>query len=129
MKLRTWVGLSALLLVGVVRADEEVQRLCEYTKVDDRSSLRRKVDDAGIDLRHGYEDIHCGGETLLRYAALNGSLETATFIISKVGRHAITDTGKDGMNTIQWAEKKMEFADAATKPKMKAVIDLMQSKQ
>lgn len=128
MKLRTSFWLFTLLLAGVVKADEDVQRLCEYTKVDDRSSLRRKIDDAGIDLRHGYDDIRCGGETMLRYAALNGSLEAATFIISKVGKRSITDSGKDGMNTIQWAEKKMDNADAASKPKIKAVIDLMQSK-
>ncbi|WP_374349782.1 DUF3718 domain-containing protein [Chitinimonas sp.] len=129
MKLRASLCLLSLLIVGYAKADEDIQRLCEYTKVDDRSSLRRKLDDASIDLRHSYDDIRCGGENLLRYAALNGALESATFIISKVGKRSVNDAGKDGMNAVQWTEKKMDGADGATKTKMKAVLDLMKSKQ
>jgi hypothetical protein len=128
MKIRTSLWLAALLVAGLVKADEDIQRICEYTKVDDRSSLRRKLDDAEIDLRRSYDDIRCGGEMLLRYAALNGSVETATFIISKVGKRSISEVGKDGMNAIQWTEKKLYGADDATKTKMIAVIDLMKSK-
>jgi len=129
MKLQTALCLLALSLAGTFAyADEDSDRLCDYTKVDDRSSLRRKLEEASIDLRRSYDDIRCGGDSLLRHAAANGAVESATFIISKVGKHAITDNGKDGMNALQWAQKKMDSADAATKPKIKAVVDLMQSK-
>ncbi len=122
--------LLALSTTMFVFADEDTDRLCEYTKVNDRSSLRSKLDDAGIDLRHSYDDIKCGGsgDSLLRVAAANGAVDSATFIISKVGKRAISDAGKDGANVIQWAQKKADAADAATKTKIKAVIDLMQSK-
>ena len=133
MKARNWQWLLALTLIGAAQAEEDldrtVSRLCEYTKVDDRSSLRRKLDEAELDLRRIYGDIRCGADgSLLRVAAGNGALEAATFIISKAGKRAITDTEKDGLTTLAWAQKKADSADAAMKPKIKAVVDLMQSK-
>ncbi len=130
MRMKTTFWLMTLLSATFVLADQDTDSLCEYTKVNDRSSLRTKLDDAGIDLRHSYDDIKCaGGDSLLRVAAANGAVESATFIISKVGKRAITDAGKDGMTAIQWAQKKADAADASTKAKIKTVIDLMTSKQ
>ena len=129
MKFQTALCLLALSLAGnFAHADDDTDRICDYTKVDDRSSLRRKLDESSIDLRRSYDDIRCGNDSLLRHAAANGAVESATFIISKVGKRAITDNGKDGMNALQWSQKKMDSADAATKGKIKAVVDLMQSK-
>lgn len=113
-------------------AEDEVDRVassvCEYIKLDDRSSMRRKLEDAGIDLRRTYDDMRCGRKTPLRLAVESGALESATFLVSKVGKHAITDTGADGMSALQWGQKQLSVADAATKSKLAPIVTMMQSK-
>lgn len=114
------------LAMGNAYADEDLSRIlagvCDYVKVDDRASLRRKLDEAEVDLRRSYDDLKCGKESLLRVAAAHGSLEAATFIISKAGKRVIKDADGDGMSPLQFAEKR------AGDGKIKAVLDLMQSK-
>lgn len=129
---RLWLCLAATALVAGAQADDDLralQKICDYIKVDDRSSLRRTLDETEVDLRREYGDFKCGKYSLLRYAALSGSLEAATLLVSKAGKKAIGDKEGDGMNAIEWAQKQADGADAGLKPKIKAVVDLMQSKQ
>lgn len=131
MKTKIGACILALNLLGVAHAaddDRALQKICDYIKVDDRTNLRRTLEDNTVDLRREYSDIKCGKYSLLRYAAISGGVETATLIVSKAGKKSITDKEGDGANTLEWAQKQVDSADAATKPKIKAVIELMQSK-
>ncbi len=122
---------SIVLALGVMSgalADEVNTSICEYTKLNDRSSLRQKLEDASMDLRQNYDDIRCGDKSPLRVAAESGAVDSATFIISKVGKRAITAQDRDGMTALQWAQKRMDSADAASKAKIASVVNLMQSK-
>lgn len=124
--------LAALCAANAAWADEDQDRaissICEYTKANDRSALRRKLDENRIELRHSYEDIRCGKLSLLRTATLAGAVEAATLIVTKVGRRAVADAEDDGQTAIQWAQKRYDTADAASKSKIKPVLDLMHSK-
>lgn len=126
-------SLLLLALCGIAQADEDFDRavssLCDYTKANDRAGLRRKLDDAGIELRRVYDDIRCGSDgSLLRVAASNGAVDAATIIVTKAGKRALTEPEKDGMTSLQWAQKKHDSGDATTKGKIKPVLDLLQSK-
>ncbi|MBV8466341.1 MAG: DUF3718 domain-containing protein [Burkholderiales bacterium] len=120
--------LIALGIMGSAMADEVTTSICEYTKLNDRSSLRQKLEDANLDLRTTYDDIRCGDKSPLRVAAESGATDSATFIISKVGKRAITAQDHDGMSALQWAQKRMDSADASSKAKIASVVNLMQSK-
>lgn len=133
MKYAAFTSLLLLSLCATAHADDDFDRavdsLCDYTRANDRAGLRRKLDDSGIELRRVYEEIRCGGEgSLLRVAAGNGALDAATIIITKAGRKSLTEPEKDGMTSVQWAQKKLDSADAGGKAKIKPVLELMQSK-
>lgn len=129
---RLLFSLLSVCLLGLAQADDDFDRavssVCEYTKANDRAGLRRKLDDSGIELRRTYEDIRCGNDSLLRVAAGNGAVDAATIIITKAGKRALTEPEKDGLTSVQWAQKKHDAGDAATKGKIKPVLELMQSK-
>jgi len=127
------IAVAVLLLgAGAAYADDDMDRaissVCDYTKANDRSALRRKLEESHLELRHVYDDIRCGKSSLLRTAAEAGAVDTATLILTKVGKHALSDAEADGQSTLQWAQKRFDGADAAGKARLKPVLDLMLSK-
>jgi hypothetical protein len=132
MKLSSIAIATLLLGAGVAHADDDMDRaissVCDYTKANDRSALRRKLEENHLELRHVYDDIRCGKASLLRVAAEAGALDTATLIVTKVGKHALSDAEGDGQTTLQWTQKRFDSADAATKARIKPVLDLMLSR-
>lgn len=125
------VSAAALLVAGIVpvkpaAADDMTRVLasvCEYTKANDRSNLRKRLDSAGIDLRHTYDGIACNNMSLLRTAAVEGAVDTATFIATKVGKNAINKPEADGKTVLEWAE-----GQVASNPKIQPVLELLKSK-
>jgi len=116
---------AAVVLPASAFADDMgrvIASVCDYTKANDRSNLRKKLDGAGLDLRHVYDAIVCPagdgfeGGSLLRLAAAFGSVDAATFIATKIGKNAITKPEKDGMSALDWAQKKADGGDAKVAP-------------
>ncbi|WP_269530985.1 DUF3718 domain-containing protein [Chitinimonas sp. BJYL2] len=120
------IAMVAMLQVAVQASD--MQKICDYIKADDRTSLRNALDENDVDLRREYSDIKCGKYPLLRYAVVSGALEAASLIISKGGKKILSEKDADGLAALDYAKKHHDSADAASKPKVKAVLDLIQSK-
>lgn len=131
-KLTLCLTLAAIFAANAAWAEEDLDRavssICEYTKANDRASLRRKLDENRIELRHSYEDIRCAKQSLLRTAAAAGAVDSATLIVTKVGRRAVAEAEEDGQTALQWTQKRYDSADAAGKTKIKPVLDLMHAK-
>lgn len=132
-------ALAAILALplSAFAADEMarvIASVCDYTKANDRGNLRKKLDDAGLDLRKVYEGISCPaagafeGGSLLRLAAAFGSVDAATFIAAKIGKNGLNKPERDGKTVIAWAEAKAASGDATTKELMQPVVDLLKSK-
>ncbi|GAB3031040.1 DUF3718 domain-containing protein [Bowmanella dokdonensis] len=110
---------STLILFGAVSAftfapasfadiNDALQNICTIVKNDDKSELRKKMrsvqDDYRLRLGDYYSGISCGGNSLIRYAMENGSVETGTYMIKKMGRSDLEAAEKDGMPLKAWAE-------------------------
>lgn len=136
-RLIAYAFVSVMALPASAFADDMarvIASVCDCTKANDRSNLRKKLDGAGLDLRHVYEAIVCPGSgnfeggSLLRLATISGSVDAATFIATKIGKNGVTKPEKDGKNVIEWADAKSASADANTKQLMQPVIDMLKSK-
>lgn len=61
--------------------------LCEYTKANDRNSIRKTTKKAGVKLRRIYDDIKCNDMTLHAWALHNGAQEVADYYAKKVKKN------------------------------------------
>lgn len=119
---------SSLLLSTSARADDDTDRLlvsiCEYTKANDRSNLRKKIKAADLQLRRIYGGIICDGQSLLRLAVASNANEAAEFIVSQIGKDALSAAEKDGKSVLQWTE-----AQAAADASKKVFLDIFAGAQ
>ncbi|ALS97516.1 DUF3718 domain-containing protein [Lacimicrobium alkaliphilum] len=110
---------STLVFIGAVSAftfapasfadiNDDLANICTIVKNDDKSELRKKLRDVqnNYRLRLGdyYTGISCGGNSLIRYAMENGSTETGTYMIKRMGVSELTAAEKDGMPLQDWAQ-------------------------
>ncbi len=120
---------AAVAAPSVLAADDDYVRLasnlCDYTKANDRSLMRKKLKEADLQLRRVYGGILCAkddkfsGGTLLRTAVAHGATDAADFILSQVGGAATKNPEHDGKTIVQWTEEQ-----AASDPGKKAFLDM-----
>ena len=107
--------------------DRLVQSLCEYTKANDRTNLRKKLKATDMQLRRVYGGMVCGadgsfnGGTLLRVAITFGAADAAEFIVSQVGADTVKTPEQDGKSVLQWGEEQ------SSDPAKKAVVDVIKA--
>jgi len=98
-----------LFTAGNAQADinEALQNICTIVKADDKGELRRKMkrvqSDFRMKLRDYYTGVSCGGNSLIRTAMINGSVETGTLMIKKMPRGDLRSPEADGKTVLAWA--------------------------
>ena len=108
---KTSIALTAasVLYVGNAQADinEALQNICTIVKADDKGELRKKMklvqSDYRLKLKDYYTGISCGGNSLIRTALLNNSVETGTLMIKKMPKSDLKSPEKDGKTVSDWA--------------------------
>lgn len=58
--------------------------LCDYTKANDRSKIRKKLKRFKMKLRKVYEGITCDGKTLHQFAVANSADDVVKFYETKI---------------------------------------------
>ena len=64
--------------------DRLVQSLCEYTKANDRSRIRKRLKQARLKFRKVYPTIQCEGMSMLDYAIANNAEDVIKFIETQI---------------------------------------------
>ena len=109
-KLLATVIASAALLSPVAQADltEDLQNICTIVKNNDKGELRKKMrgvkDDYRMRLGDFYEGVSCGGQSLIRYAMLNGANDVGAYMVGQMGKSDLSKPETDGMTLQQWAD-------------------------
>jgi len=90
------VGLTTLSPVTKANeVNDALQNICKIVKNDDKALLRKKVGSVKKEflLRFDkyYEDISCGGMSLLEYADKSESLDSLKFMVSKLKVSTLKD--------------------------------------
>ncbi|PWK49196.1 DUF3718 domain-containing protein [Pleionea mediterranea] len=117
---------------------DEINRLssalCEYIKNDDRTSIRKKLRSANLDLRKTYTGFVCQpegdfkGGSLLRTATYFGASQVSTFLIRKMERSDIAFKEHDGKTTVEWAKEAVESGAVKNADKAKSIYAEMESR-
>lgn len=117
---------------------DEINRLssalCEYIKNDDRTSIRKKLRSANLDLRKTYTGFVCQpegdfkGGSLLRTATYFGASHVSTFLIRKMERGDIAFTEHDGITTVEWAKQAVDSGAVKNAEVAKSIYAEMESR-
>jgi hypothetical protein len=105
------IATASLLFAGNAQADINValQNICTIVKADDKGELRKKMkrvqSDYRMKLKDYYTGVSCGGNSLIRTAMLNDSVETGTLMIKKMPRGDLKAPEKDGKTVLVWASE------------------------
>jgi hypothetical protein len=105
------IATASLLFAGNAQADINValQNICTIVKADDKGELRKKMkrvqSDYRMKLKDYYTGVSCNGNSLLRTAMLNDSVETGTLMIKKMPRGDLKAPEKDGKTVLVWASE------------------------
>lgn len=79
--------LSPVLATKPIYADDFLilaTALCDYTKANDRSKIRKKLKRVKVKLRKVYEGITCDGKTLHKFALHNNAEDVVKFYETKI---------------------------------------------
>lgn len=107
--------LVAVCLLGMTfNAQANIQKtltnICDIVKSDDKSALRKKMkivhSNYSMRIDEYYSGIKCSGDSLIRTAMLNNSVEAGTLLIRKMPKGALRSAAKDGKTLPQWAAEK-----------------------
>tara|TARA_B110000091_G_scaffold204811_1_gene239886 strand:- start:205 stop:600 length:396 start_codon:yes stop_codon:yes gene_type:complete len=105
------IATASLIFAGTAQADvsEALQNICTIVKADDKGELRKKMkrvqSDFRLKLKDYYSGVSCGGNSLIRTAMLNDSIETGTLMIKKMPRGDLSSPESDGKTVLTWASE------------------------
>lgn len=87
------LALSLLAIQApVAQAQEQwVVSLCEYTKADDKSRIRKLLSDNKVNVRKIYDAVKCNNESLIKFAMRSDAYETGSFFVKQMPAKALQD--------------------------------------
>jgi hypothetical protein len=103
------IATASLMLAGFAQADisEALQNICTIVKTDDKGECRKKMKCVQsvfrLKLKNYYAGISCSGNSLIRTAMLNNTIETGTLMVNKTPKGDLTAPEKDGKTILAWA--------------------------
>jgi hypothetical protein len=105
------IATASLIFSGNAQADinDALQNICTIIKADDKGELRKKMkrvqSDYRLKLQDYYTGVSCGGNSLIRTAMLNDSVETGTLMVKKMPKGDLSSPENDGKTVLVWASE------------------------
>jgi hypothetical protein len=102
------IAAASVMFSGAAHADVNaaLQNICTIVKTDDKGELRKKMkkvqSDYRLKLKDYYTGVSCGGNSLIRTAMLNESVETGTLMVKKMPKGDLKSAEKDGKTLQAW---------------------------
>ncbi|WP_414827747.1 DUF3718 domain-containing protein [Alteromonas sp. H39] len=92
--------------VAMADVNEALANICTIVQADDKGELRKKMrmveSDYRMKLKDYYSGVSCGGNSLIRTAALNNAIETGTLLVKKMPRGDLSAPEADGKTIQAW---------------------------
>lgn len=80
--------------------------ICSIVAADDKSELRKKLkvvkSDFRLRLKDYYTGIKCNGNSMIREAVLNNSVEAGTLLVKKMPKKDLSSPEDDGKTLQAW---------------------------
>ena len=97
--------LSMSLSAPVLAINFEPGRVCVHVANDNKRLFNKVLKKNNMVLRKIHKDIKCNGKTLLEFADSRGSLDTGTYIISRLPKSKVKKTVLENV-TLQEAQER-----------------------
>jgi hypothetical protein len=94
---------------GFAQADvnQALKNICTIVEADDKSELRKKMrkvqSDFRLKIKDYYSEVSCSGDSLIRTAIKNNSIETGILMVKKMPKGELEAPEKDGKTVLAWA--------------------------
>jgi hypothetical protein len=86
--------------------ESALANICTIVVADDKSELRKKIkvvrSDFRLQLKDYYTGIKCDGNSMIRTAALNNSVEAGTLLVKKMPKKDLSSPEGDGKTLQAW---------------------------
>ena len=100
------IGCFSVSNVAHAQVEEALANICAIVKADDKSELRKKMrtvqTDYALKLKDYYDGVTCSGNSLIRVAVLNESVETGTLLVKQMPKKLLTEPESDGKTILAW---------------------------
>jgi hypothetical protein len=101
------------LVFSVSASSSEIEtalaNICEIVKTDDKGELRKKMKNVrsnfNLQLRDYYNGISCSGNSLIKLAILNNSVEAGTLLVKKMPKKLLAAPEQDGKTLQAWIDE------------------------
>jgi hypothetical protein len=101
------------LVFSVSASSSEIEtalaNICEIVKTDDKGELRKKMKNVrsnfNLQLRDYYNGITCSGNSLIKLAILNNSVEAGTLLVKKMPKKLLAAPEQDGKTLQAWIDE------------------------
>jgi hypothetical protein len=97
--------------------------ICDIVKTDDKGELRKKMKNVRsnyrLQLRDYYSGITCSGNSLIKLAILNNSVEAGTLLVKKMPKKLLAEPENDGKTLQAWINEQ----GLADNPVAKELLD------
>lgn len=110
---KTSIALATVSFVfaGTAQANvnDALANICTIVKANDKSELRKKMkkvqSNYKLKLQDYYTGVSCGGNSLIRTAFLNNSVEAGTLLVKKMPKSQLNNPESDGKTIRAWASE------------------------
>lgn len=86
--------------------EEALANICNIVVADDKSELRKKIrivrSNFRLQLKDYYTGIKCNGNSMIREAVLNNSVEAGTLLVKKMPKKDLSSPEEDGKTLQAW---------------------------
>ena len=100
-------------------AEQALVNICAITKSDDIVQFRMKIqhvrNNFGLKLKDYYSGVRCNGQSILRHAIRNESIQIGKLLIKKLSKKFIDGREEDGMTPFEWASKRGFYGSPVTR--------------
>ncbi|MGQ8365724.1 DUF3718 domain-containing protein [Glaciecola sp. 1036] len=90
--------------------EDALANICEIVATDDKGELRKKMKNVqsnyNIRLKDYYSGITCSGNSLIKLAILNNSVEAGTLLVKKMPKKLLAEPEHDGSALTAWINEK-----------------------
>lgn len=102
------IAATSFTFSNVAHADvnEALANICTIVQADDKGELRKKMrrvqSDYRLKLRDYYSGVSCNGNSLIRTALVNNSVEVGTLLVKKMPSKDLQTPEADGKTLQAW---------------------------
>ncbi len=128
------VSVSAPGFANVNDIERLNNALCDYVKSDDRTSMRKKLKAANLNLRNVYSGLVCqpsdgfSGGSLLRTASYFGATDVSSFLIKKISDDDANYKEFDGKTVLEWVKEAIQSGNVKSVEKAQVILNELQGK-